>query len=189
MADTEITIRRAVRSDVEPMLDLRATVAAEGVWIGAEAPLDLDRDRTAHEVTIDEMAAGGHALALVAVTSGGDVVGTLSIGVRIRGIGDLALALAPEARSRGVGRRLMTEAIEWAGGTGLHKLALQHWVWNQRAHRLYESVGFVEEGYLRRHYRRNDGSLWDAVIMGLVLDQDAPGHPARADEPPGGWPR
>jgi len=28
---------------------------------------------------------------------------------------------------------------------------------------------------MRRHYRRRSGELWDAVIMGLVLDETSPG--------------
>jgi RimJ/RimL family protein N-acetyltransferase len=43
------------------------------------------------------------------------------------------------------------------------------WPHNQSARRLYRSFGFEEEGYLRRHYRRRNGELWDAVIMGLLL--------------------
>jgi RimJ/RimL family protein N-acetyltransferase len=43
------------------------------------------------------------------------------------------------------------------------------WPHNDRAIALYEKLGFVEEGRLRRHYRRRNGELWDAVVMGLVL--------------------
>jgi RimJ/RimL family protein N-acetyltransferase len=35
--------------------------------------------------------------------------------------------------------------------------------------------GFVEEGYLRRHYRRRNGQLCDAVMMALVLDETSSG--------------
>jgi hypothetical protein len=35
----------------------------------------------------------------------------------------------------------------------------------------------VEEGRLRRHYRRRNGELWDAVVMGLVFDTTTPGSP------------
>src|SRR5438132_10638636 len=30
--------------------------------------------------------------------------------------------------------------------------------------------GFEEEGLLRRQYRRRNGELWDALVMGLLLD-------------------
>lgn len=184
MTEAEVTIRRATTDDVDALLALRHEVAAEGVWIGAEVPLDLEGDRAKHLDSIERMEAGERTVFLVAVR-GSQIVGSLHVGEGIEGIGDLGMNLAADARGHGLGRRLMDEAISWATLAGLHKLALQHWPWNHRAHRLYEKVGFVEEGYLRRHYRRKDGSVWDAVVMGLVLDHDRPGHPERADTPPG----
>ena len=49
------------------------------------------------------------------------------------------------------------------------------WPHNHAARRLYRRHGFVEEGRLRRHYSRRNGELWDAVVMGLVLDEERPG--------------
>jgi len=46
-----------------------------------------------------------------------------------------------------------------------------------RARRLYERAGFLDEGYLTRHYRRRSGALWDAVVMSLILDEHSPGRP------------
>jgi RimJ/RimL family protein N-acetyltransferase len=56
-------------------------------------------------------------------------------------------------------------------------VALQVWPHNQAARRLYLRHGFAEEGLLRRHYPRRNGELWDAVVMGLVLDETSPGSP------------
>lgn len=69
----------------------------------------------------------------------------------------------------------MDAAVGWARESGLHKLVLQVWPHNERARALYRKFGFVEEGYLRRHYRRRNGQLWDAVMMGLVLDESSLG--------------
>jgi RimJ/RimL family protein N-acetyltransferase len=80
-------------------------------------------------------------------------------------------------RGRGVGSALMEVAIDWARAAGAHKVALQHWPTNTAAVALYEKFGFVEEGYLRRHYPRKTGALWDAVVRGLVLDEETPGGP------------
>jgi RimJ/RimL family protein N-acetyltransferase len=63
----------------------------------------------------------------------------------------------------------------WARRSGAHKVALQVWPHNVAARRLYEKHGFVQEGLLRRHYRRRNGELWDAVVMGMVLDEESPG--------------
>lgn len=180
-ADT-VTVRRAEAADVETLLELRAAVASEGVWIGAELPLDVEGDRARHLAGIEAMAIEG-ALTLAAEVDG-RIVGYLHVGIGPEGIGELGMCLAQGARGHGLGRRLMDAAVDWARGVGLHKLTLQHWPWNERAHRLYDAVGFVEEGYLRRHYRRKDGSVWDAVVMGMVLDHDRPGHDERATTPP-----
>jgi RimJ/RimL family protein N-acetyltransferase len=56
-------------------------------------------------------------------------------------------------------------------------VALQVWPHNHAARALYRRFGFADEGLLRRHYRRRNGELWDAVVMGLVLDESSPGSP------------
>jgi RimJ/RimL family protein N-acetyltransferase len=50
------------------------------------------------------------------------------------------------------------------------QLALQVWPHNDTALRLYEKFGFEQEGVLRGHYRRQDGELWDAGVMGRLLE-------------------
>jgi ribosomal protein S18 acetylase RimI-like enzyme len=81
------------------------------------------------------------------------------------------MAVAAGWRGRGVGTALLAEAVDRAGKAGAHKLALQVWPHNTAAIALYERFGFQREGYLRRHYRRRTGELWDAIIMGLPLDR------------------
>jgi len=176
-----VTIRRATHDDLDDLLALREAVAAEGVWIGAELPLDLDGDRTRFAATIDSDPS--EAASLVAVLDGA-VVGHLSIHQRI-GIADLGMNVADGHRGAGIGAALLAAALDWAREAGCHKVQLERWPWNERGRRLYERHGFVEEGYRRRQYRRKDGALWDSVVMGLVLDHDAPGHEVRAGTPPG----
>jgi RimJ/RimL family protein N-acetyltransferase len=174
-----VTIRRATLDDLDVILQLRADVAREGIWIGAEHPLDEAGDRAKFTTTIED---GETAVLFVAVDDG-VVVGNISV-INPIGIAHVGMNLDPEHRGQGIGGRLMEVAIEWARAHGAHKMDLDHWPWNHRARALYERFGFVEEGYHRRHYRRKDGSLWDAVTMGLVLDHDAPGHEHRASDPP-----
>ena len=119
----------------------------------------------------------------MAETGGGTIVGGLSMHARI-GIADLGMNIADGHRGQGIGAGLLDAALGWAREKGAHKVQLEHWPWNHAARRLYERHGFVEEGYRRRQYRRKDGSLWDSVVMGLVLEEEAPGHDERATEPP-----
>jgi RimJ/RimL family protein N-acetyltransferase len=53
--------------------------------------------------------------------------------------------------------------------TGARKVALEVRPHNHVAIRLYQRAGFECEGRLRRHYRRRNGELWDAILMGLSL--------------------
>jgi ribosomal protein S18 acetylase RimI-like enzyme len=79
------------------------------------------------------------------------------------------MAVAREWRGRGVGSALLTAAIEWSRGQGLHKLSLQVFPHNVAAIALYRKFGFVEEGHRIKQIRRQSGELWDVVDMGLLL--------------------
>jgi RimJ/RimL family protein N-acetyltransferase len=160
-----ITIREATLADVDALVAMLVEVAGEGRWIGAEAPVDVERRRRrmVEEVESDDV------IVLVA-EAGGAPVGQLGLRLAPYGVGDLGMAVAAGWRGRGVGTALLAEAIERARTAGAHKLALQVWPHNAAALALYERFGFRREGYLTRHYRRRSGELWDAVIMGLRLD-------------------
>ena len=180
----DVQIRRATEDDLDALIELRREVAGEGVWIGAELPLDEGGDRRKHLETIRGMTAGEPVLMLVAELGDRSLVGSLYLGCPI-GIASLGMNISAGHRGRGIGADLLEAGVEWARSIGAHKVELERWPWNHAARRLYERFGFVEEGYRRRQYRRKDGALWDSVVMGLVLDHDAPGHEERATEPPG----
>jgi RimJ/RimL family protein N-acetyltransferase len=67
-------------------------------------------------------------------------------------------------RRRGIGRALLTRAVDWARGTGVTKLELHVFPHNRPALALYEQFGFVREGYRRRHYRSGPEYV-DAILM------------------------
>jgi ribosomal protein S18 acetylase RimI-like enzyme len=84
-------------------------------------------------------------------------------------------------RGRGVGSALMEACIAWVTEHGAHKLVLEVWPHNTSALGLYRKYGFEQEGLFKRHYRRRNGQLWDAVRMALVLDRESPGSPYGSD--------
>jgi RimJ/RimL family protein N-acetyltransferase len=167
------SLRLATPDDLDEYLALREVVAGEGRGIGAELPLDLERDR---KMFLDSITSDTQQ-SLVAVDEDGVLIGNLGIQLYGYGVAELGMLVASDWRGRGVGSALLTAAIDWARSVGAHKVALQHWPTNTAAAALYEKFGFVEEGRLRRHYARRSGELWDAVVRGLVLDEDAPGGP------------
>ena len=167
-----LEIRRATPEDVEGMLDAIEPVVAEGRWLGAEPPFDRPGRRERLLVALESE----RSVQLLAVVDD-EIVGHLGLDLAPYGVAQLGMFVTAGWRGRGVGGALVAEAIEQARALGAHKVSLQVWPHNGAARRLYRRHGFAEEGRLRRHYRRRNGQLWDAVIMGLVLDEQSEGSP------------
>lgn len=87
-------------------------------------------------------------------------------------VADLGLMVAEGYRRRGIGRTLLDEGVAWARSSGIRKLELHVFPWNEAALRLYESFGFEREGYRKRHYDR-DGEEVDAILMAYAIDADS----------------
>lgn len=77
----------------------------------------------------------------------------------------LTLAVAPEARRRGVARRLLQAASRQAAGRGAARLFLEVAVGNAAARGLYEGAGFTVAGLRPRYYA--DGG--DALVLSRRL--------------------
>lgn len=104
---------------------------------------------------------------------GGSAVGCVAIAPTSGGAFELSkMAVAPEMRGRGLGRRLVQAAIGCASARGASSLFLGSSTKLPDAVHLYESLGFlhVSPEHLRLPYSRAD------VFMELVLGD--PGAPA-----------
>jgi RimJ/RimL family protein N-acetyltransferase len=115
-----------------------------------------------------------HAAVLVAETPA-EIVGRLSIARDPHPaswhVADVGLMVAAGHRRRGIGRALLSSAVDWAQKAGVTKLELHVFPHNDAGIALYESFGFVREGYRRRHYRRGREYV-DAILMAFY-----PGEP------------
>jgi ribosomal protein S18 acetylase RimI-like enzyme len=78
------------------------------------------------------------------------------------------LAVDPGRHRRGVGHRLVEEAIEQAQHRGARKLSLRVLASNAAARRLYEASGFTIESILREEFVF-DGRPIDDVLMAFYL--------------------
>ena len=167
-----VGVRRAVPDDVDAIVDLFVAVVDEERWLGTQPPVDraAQHARFLEETTSDQCAS------LVALVDG-ELVGHARVDMAPYRVAGLGMMVDERWRGRGVGGALVRAVIDAARDLGAHKVALQVWPHNEAARRLYLRHGFVEEGLLRRHYPRRNGQLWDAVIMGLVLDETSPGSP------------
>ena len=96
--------------------------------------------------------------AVFVVEEQGRLVGRLSLAREVhpasRHVADLGLMVAAAQRRRGIGRALLEQAVAWARASGVTKLELHVFPWNEPAIALYEAFGFEREGYRKRQYLR-----------------------------------
>ena len=158
MTAAAVDVRPAEEGDRRPLALLFAAVAEERDGIAAEPPIDIEK-----------RAAGWDLDRTLVTVTGSEAVGLLFVIESSFGFGEIGMMVATEWRGRGVGTALVAAAIEWAQARGLHKLTLSVFPHNEAAIALYRKFGFVEEGRLAKHIRRDSGELWDLIEMGLVL--------------------
>ena len=161
-----VDVRRARPEDVDASLDLLEAIAEERSYILTEPPIDRERRRQRQLEML-----GSDDTQLFVAEANGKFVGELSAFRRATtGPAMIGMGVAAGWRGRGVGTALMQACIDWAREAGVHKLCLEVFPWNEAAVALYRKFGFVEEGRLQKHYRRQSGELWDVLVMGLVLE-------------------
>ena len=155
-------VREATREDLPAIFDVYAAVAEERIHIGGEPPLERTERLRRWAASFDDP----RDVWFVAV-AGDRIVGNANL--KWVGAAELGMAILSEWRGRGIGAALLEACISWAEQQEMHKIELKVWPHNTAAIALYEKFGFDREGYLKRHYRRRNGELWDCIIMGLQL--------------------
>jgi ribosomal protein S18 acetylase RimI-like enzyme len=110
---------------------------------------------------------------LVAVTSGGEVVGWCDVtgrpGPLYAHAGVLGIGLLPAFRRQGIGKQLIQRALAAAQDFGFRRVELAVRANNLNAIELYKRVGFRVEG-VQRDAIQLDGSYENLILMGLLFD-------------------
>jgi RimJ/RimL family protein N-acetyltransferase len=165
-----VVVRRAEPGDAAQLVALGEAVALEaGGWM-----LATETWRSASDERRYLRAVRSHADAAVFVAVVGDeVVARLSVArdphPASSHVADLGLMVAASHRRQGIGRALLEQAVDWARSAAIRKLELHVFPWNEPAIALYESFGFVREGFRRAHYRRGADYV-DAILMAYAVD-------------------
>lgn len=81
----------------------------------------------------------------------------------------LTLAVAPDQRRKGIGRRLVTRFVEASRSRGARCAFLEVSAENDFATMLYRSFGFVESGRRKGYFVAPGGQTVDALVMTLNL--------------------
>lgn len=85
----------------------------------------------------------------------------------------LTLAVAPEARRRGLGRRLVSRFLYQARLRGADSAFLEVAADNAPAQALYTRAGFAEAGRRRGYYHGPEGRAVDALVLRRLLSEQA----------------
>lgn len=80
----------------------------------------------------------------------------------------LLIGVVPQQRGRGLGRRLLEQAIAAVRDEGAARLFLEMRDNNPAVH-LYRAVGFEQVGRRPAYYRLADGSRLDALTLALAI--------------------
>ena len=88
------------------------------------------------------------------------------------------IAVAEDARGRGIGRKLTEELLRVLSNLGASYATLEVRVSNLRAQNLYKSLGFISVGKRKRYYEDNNE---DAYLM--VCDKMPEADPDFTEEP------
>jgi RimJ/RimL family protein N-acetyltransferase len=174
-----VEIRVARESDAEAVLALRLILDRESEFMLLEAD-ERSRDVEVQRRRLGLMLAAANSTVLVA-----DVGGVLAGFLQARGgefrrnrhVADIVLGVRQSHSRLGLARQLLETTEVWARSVGVERLELTVMAHNERAHRLYLSAGFRDEGRKRESLRVR-GAPVDEIVMGKVLATPPPGSSA-----------
>lgn len=169
-----VRVRIATLADADAVRAFKRLALGETEYLlqGLE---DYDDRVAAERELIGRFLNQANCMLLVAVTAGGRVAAICSVVgghlYRTRHVGTMSVAVLSPFWGQGLATRLMRDAMAWAEANPLlTKLSLQVHASNAPARRLYQRLGFAEEGLLRGEARLADG-FDDLVPMGLALPE------------------
>src|SRR4051812_19410176 len=121
-------VREATADDAPVVEAVWAAVAAEGEWIGTELPLRSDWQGWVRGA----IAESTQQWYVVVEDTDDRVVGAIFVGDD-GGLAHVGMAILDGHRGAGLGRLLLSRAIDWATARGCHKITLEVWPHNERA--------------------------------------------------------
>lgn len=177
MQDTtlQLEIREAIQEDAAALLDFVAAMASDlniqpgEFWVKSVAQ---------EEEEIRLYRACENSALFVGLIDG-VIVATCTMASRDLRVGQgrlaerhvvhAGLSVAKEWRAHGIGRKMLTHAIEWAKNTGIiTRIEISSYSTSTGTRAFYKTLGFVEEG-IKRNAIFRDGSYLDIHMLALLL--------------------
>jgi RimJ/RimL family protein N-acetyltransferase len=163
-----VQVRRSVPTDAPAIVAAIEAVCAEGMYFQTDTFVPNEH----WKAVLDRPESVPQHLLAVAELEG-EIIGSVRLfagmcGPKDRHVAELGILVLPPHRGQGVGRRLMTYALDWATDQGLRKITLSVFATNRRAIRICEQFGFAAEGEREMQYRIQ-GEYVDEILMAKFL--------------------
>jgi len=173
-----VRIRMASVADAQRVIDLdRAlAIAGDGMVLTPDQMRTLEEEQQRIDDVYRAMSAGDATLAIVAELDG-RIVGSADLRqlgpARCHHVALLSVGVHPEFHRLGLGRAMMMHLIDHARACAILRLELYVRGDNDKAQKLYRSLGFSHEGTRVRFIRRDDGTFVDDFIYVRFLEGKA----------------
>jgi RimJ/RimL family protein N-acetyltransferase len=169
---TEVVVREAHLQDAADLIRCIRTYVADSEFQVME-PDEFAPDLGQGREFIQSFTDSENSILLVA-THNDKVVGNLDITGgkrrRLRHTGLVGMGMLRAFRAKGLGKAMLTAGVKWAKEQHqLDRLWLQILAGNEPAIKLYEKLGFVEEGRQKDFIKVDKDHYQDNVIMYLDL--------------------
>lgn len=146
--EAQVSLRRGSLDDIGSLLAVQARAPGAALW---------------SEADYTSLLPAQGVLCLLAQDGFGEqTVGFLLARAAADELEVLNLAVLPEYRRRGLGRRLLGKALAWGHAGGAQQCWLEVRASNQAAVGFYRALGFAEHSRRRRYYRSPEE---DAVVL------------------------
>lgn len=162
-----ITVRAATSADIDAIVALHKAAAVTPGAL-ARAPEEVTTVYAENAIKSD--------ICLVAVEGDGLVCGQIhakreTVALFAHVLGSLTVAVHPERQGQGIGSKLFEALIAWAKAQdpAILRIELAAGGGNPGAIRLYERLGFKQEGRQAARGRLPDGRFEDDILMGMLL--------------------
>jgi RimJ/RimL family protein N-acetyltransferase len=165
----KVTMRTPLWKDLDDLVDLINSAVEEKVDIFMDSPVTREQEIEWLGGTLAAIEKGKKVHLVVEV--GGQVVGSSALGPRERSMShsaELGVLVKNGFRGIGIGTMMLQTLIQEARGLDLEILIIKHFSGNDRARRVYDSLGFKETGREPGVVKR-DGEYRDLVTMAMKL--------------------
>ncbi|HDX9578465.1 TPA: GNAT family N-acetyltransferase [Bacillus pseudomycoides] len=168
-----LRIREATENDVAEILYIRKGIISQNeFFISTSEEFHVDVEAQKNKTLTNSRQGGVTFVAEDDEQIVGFLVFKRNLMKRLNHTGSFGMGILEDYRNQGVGTKLLPQLIDWAKTQeGIEKICLGVFSTNERAIKVYEKIGFKEEGRERGQIKFEDGRYADNVLMALDIDQ------------------